>query len=78
MAAKCTSFTPSNIVSGFRNTGLIPVNRDIILSKILAPSTIPSSSSPSENLQRSHEIHSQSTPNPQSITTYTAQEIDKL
>ncbi|RPA89471.1 hypothetical protein L873DRAFT_1889312, partial [Choiromyces venosus 120613-1] len=51
IATRRTSFMLSNIVSGFRNTGLIPVNRDIILSKISAPSTIPSSLSPSENLQ---------------------------
>ncbi|RPB02439.1 hypothetical protein L873DRAFT_1673859, partial [Choiromyces venosus 120613-1] len=51
MATRHISFMPSNITSSFQNTGLIVVNRDIILSKILAPSTILSSSSPSENLQ---------------------------
>ncbi|RPB04640.1 hypothetical protein L873DRAFT_1615576, partial [Choiromyces venosus 120613-1] len=43
MAAMHTSFILTNIISGFRNTRLIPVKRDIILSKISVPSTIPSS-----------------------------------
>ncbi|RPA90162.1 hypothetical protein L873DRAFT_1821668, partial [Choiromyces venosus 120613-1] len=34
MIAWRASFMPSNIQSGFCNTGLIPINRNIVLSKI--------------------------------------------
>jgi len=81
MTARRTSFSVSNIKSGFRNTGLYPTNRSIIIQKIHASQTRPSTpsstnystnqtSSPQPILSRSASL--------QALSSFTAQQIDRL
>ena len=49
MAARRKSFTTSNIYSGFWYTGLISVDRSIILRKIEPSPTLPTVLDPTEN-----------------------------
>jgi len=75
MIARRASFTPSNIQSGFRNTGLIPVNRDIVISKIQA---LPHRS-PIHNPTETNTSHPASNSiDPEPLNTFSVQQIDSL
>ena len=86
MAARRESFTTSNIYSGFWYTGLIPVDRSIILRKVEPSPTLPTVLDPTENSTMHASEHSpqalqsivESNPIPQPITDFTVQEIDDL
>jgi len=75
MIARRTSFTPSNIQSGFRNTGLIPVNRDIVISKIQALPLRSPIHNPTET-NTSHPASNSIDPKP--LNTFSVQQIDSL
>jgi len=70
-----TSFTPSNIQSEFRSTGLIPVNRDIVISKIQALPPRSTIHNPTET-NTSHPASNSIDPEP--FNTFSVQQIDSL
>ncbi|RPA89270.1 hypothetical protein L873DRAFT_1585778, partial [Choiromyces venosus 120613-1] len=49
MTACCASFTIENIQSGFRNTGLSPINRSIVIAKVQATRANSTPSNPSNH-----------------------------
>ncbi|RPA91849.1 hypothetical protein L873DRAFT_262972 [Choiromyces venosus 120613-1] len=77
MIAWRASFTPSNIQSGFHNTGLVPINRNIVLSKIQAlPPKSPMIHRTSMNPSQSGSYSPP--PLPESLSAFSAQQIDSL
>jgi len=77
MIARRASFTRSNIQSGFRNTGLVPVDRTIILSKIQAlppksPIICPNSTIPTQS------DTNPPLPDLEPLSAFSTQQIDKL
>ncbi|RPA92868.1 hypothetical protein L873DRAFT_138637 [Choiromyces venosus 120613-1] len=78
MIAHRASFTQSNIQSGFLNTGLIPIKRNIILSKIqaLLPKSLTISSITTYCSQMT--AYPTSEPLPTSLPSFSVQKIDSL
>ncbi|RPB03738.1 hypothetical protein L873DRAFT_1668632, partial [Choiromyces venosus 120613-1] len=77
MVAHRASFTKANIQSGFLNTGLVSVNRSIIVSKIQAlnPKSYEYSSTTTNSSTPQLQVRS---PSPLPLSTFSAQQIDKL
>jgi len=77
MIARRASFTPSNIQSGLRNTGLVSVNRNIVISKIQAlPPRSPICNTTETNT--SHTAFNSDSMHPELLNTFSVQQIDSL
>ena len=77
MIAGRASFTPSNIQSGFRNTGLVPVNRGLVIEKIQAVSHKSKTDNPSST-NSDHSIPHSGQPSPEPLSTFSIQQLDAL
>src|SRR5205807_5315024 len=77
MIARRAAFSSNNILSGFRNTGLFPIDRNLVISKIEATRSRypnPKSSSPNPNPSQSPPILS----DPQPLSTLSVPQINSL